>query len=221
MSTLVKIIDSKHIEQTWSFVNAEGVEMYDLHGEVYTTEQMKTMGWKPFEKTAEKPDKFNIYSPVYTETESAVELSGWDLEPPHVDVRLLATLLVIAAESNQLDDAVLAENPSYFILWQGNFTCLAGTIVQEIVGIGDDQEQRLYRSIHDIGEAYKDLKPSENPTLWTRIGNPAEEYPEWFEPKGAHDAYPIGAKVSHSGKQWVSNYDNNIWEPGVFGWEEV
>ena len=38
---------------------------------------------------------------------------------------------------------------------------------------------------------------------------------------GSTDAYPMGAKVSHNGKHWVSDYDANIWEPGVFGWHEV
>lgn len=46
-----------------------------------------------------------------------------------------------------------------------------------------------------------------------------EEYPEWVQPTGAHDAYSIGDKVTHNGKQWVSTVDNNVWEPGVYGWE--
>ena len=26
---------------------------------------------------------------------------------------------------------------------------------------------------------------------------------------------------THGGKTWVSAIDNNIWEPGVYGWEET
>lgn len=63
--------------------------------------------------------------------------------------------------------------------------------------------------------------PSESPSLWVRVDNPAVEFPEWIQPVGATDAYPIGAKVSHNEKHWVSDYDSNIWEPGVFGWSEV
>ena len=37
--------------------------------------------------------------------------------------------------------------------------------------------------------------------------------------KGAHDAYNIGDKVTHNGKTWVSDVDNNVWEPGVYGWK--
>jgi hypothetical protein len=30
----------------------------------------------------------------------------------------------------------------------------------------------------------------------------------------------MGAKVSHNGKHWISDVDNNVWEPGVYGWSE-
>lgn len=47
------------------------------------------------------------------------------------------------------------------------------------------------------------------------------EWPAWSQPVGAVDTYPLGAKVSHNGKKWVSTAANNVWEPGVYGWEEV
>lgn len=62
--------------------------------------------------------------------------------------------------------------------------------------------------------------PADAVSLWVRIDDPAIEWPEWRQPTGAHDAYPIGAKVSHNNKHWVSNVDNNVWEPGVYGWDE-
>ena len=57
--------------------------------------------------------------------------------------------------------------------------------------------------------------------MWTQIGNPQEEYPEWYQPIGAHDAYSMGDKVSHNSKHWKSTVNNNVWEPGVYGWEEI
>ena len=62
--------------------------------------------------------------------------------------------------------------------------------------------------------------PTDAPSLWVRIDDPAEEWPEWRQPTGATDAYPKGAKVSHNSKHWVSNTENNVWEPGVYGWDE-
>lgn len=63
--------------------------------------------------------------------------------------------------------------------------------------------------------------PDVSPSLWVRVDDPAVEWPEWVQPQGGTDAYPMGAKVSHNGKHWISDYDNNVWEPGVFGWHEV
>lgn len=62
--------------------------------------------------------------------------------------------------------------------------------------------------------------PEAAASLWTRIADPTQEWPEWIQPTGAHNAYALGAKVSHAGKHWVSNVANNVWEPGVYGWTE-
>lgn len=58
-------------------------------------------------------------------------------------------------------------------------------------------------------------------SLWVRVDNPGEEWPEWRQPQGAQDAYPAGYKVSHNSKHWTSDVANNVWEPGVYGWTEV
>ena len=62
--------------------------------------------------------------------------------------------------------------------------------------------------------------PEDAPSLWTRIADPAQEWPEWIQPTGAHNAYAQGAKVNHNGKHWISDVGANVWEPGVYGWTE-
>lgn len=57
-------------------------------------------------------------------------------------------------------------------------------------------------------------------SLWVPIDDPAEEWPEWKQPAGAHDAYNKGDKVSHNDKHWISDIDANVYEPGVYGWTE-
>ena len=64
-----------------------------------------------------------------------------------------------------------------------------------------------------------DWTPPAVPALWVRTSS--EEFPEWVQPTGAHDAYNTGDKVSHNGKHWVSTMDANVYEPGVYGWDEV
>lgn len=61
--------------------------------------------------------------------------------------------------------------------------------------------------------------PDITPALWVRVS--IDEYPDWVQPTGAHDAYMTGDKVSHNDKHWVSVMDYNTYEPSVYGWEEV
>ena len=57
--------------------------------------------------------------------------------------------------------------------------------------------------------------------MWTPLGIEGEEYPEWSQPLGVHDAYSEGDKVSHGGKHYISSVNSNVWEPGVYGWAET
>ena len=61
--------------------------------------------------------------------------------------------------------------------------------------------------------AQGDWTPDTAVSLWVRVDDPGQEWHEWVQPQGATDAYPLGAKVSHLEKHWVSEYDNNVWEP--------
>jgi hypothetical protein len=54
-------------------------------------------------------------------------------------------------------------------------------------------------------------------SLYTRVF-PPELVAPWVQPVGGHDAYAIGARVSHAGSIWTSDINANVWEPGVYGW---
>ena len=64
-----------------------------------------------------------------------------------------------------------------------------------------------------------DWTPDKAVSLYVKVS--IEEFPEWVQPQGAHDAYNKGDKVSHNEKHWVSLIDANTYEPSVYGWEEV
>lgn len=127
-------------------------------------------------------------------------------------IAISSIVFVKMAQEGTLDDITISEHPALFPIWTENWTGAAGTIVRD--------GGNLYRSIHDVG-AGQNTKPSETPAMWTQIGDPTEEYPMWIQPIGAHDAYSVGAKVSHNDKKWVSTVDGNVWQPSVYGWEEV
>lgn len=44
--------------------------------------------------------------------------------------------------------------------------------------------------------------------------------PAWEQPESTNP-YKKGEKVTHNGSTWVSTVDNNVWEPGVYGWEKA
>ena len=63
--------------------------------------------------------------------------------------------------------------------------------------------------------------PTEAPSLFTKVLIPDENViPEWEQPDSTNP-YMIGDKVTHNGKTWVSIVNNNVWEPSVYGWEEL
>lgn len=88
--------------------------------------------------------------------------------------------------------------------------------------VGDrvQYEGTLYKCLQ-AHTAQADWEPSEAVSLWVRVDDPSVEFPAWIQPVGAQDAYPKGAKVSHLEKHWISDVDNNVWEPSVYGWTEV
>lgn len=61
-----------------------------------------------------------------------------------------------------------------------------------------------------------DWTPDATPALWVVVS--IDEYPEWVQPTGAHDAYNTGDKVSYNGKHYICTVDANIYAPDVYGW---
>ena len=57
----------------------------------------------------------------------------------------------------------------------------------------------------------------------TEPEEPVDEYPEYKQPAGAHDAYNIGDKVTYNCKKYVCKMNGCVWAPDVYpaGWEEV
>lgn len=66
-----------------------------------------------------------------------------------------------------------------------------------------------------------DWTPDAAPSLFAKVLIPdSNVIPEWEQPESTNP-YSKGDKVTHNGKTWESTVDNNVWEPGVYGWKEV
>lgn len=115
------------------------------------------------------------------------------------------------AEAGSIDPTTAAEHADLFAEWAFPVAYTVGQIRR--------YQGTLYKCVQ-AHTSQADWTPTAASSLWSKTNDPAEEWPEWSQPVGAHDAYSKGAKVSHNSKHWVSTADANVWEPGVYGWEE-
>lgn len=78
----------------------------------------------------------------------------------------------------------------------------------------------LYKCLQDHSEN-ETWTPTDAPSLWARVLIPDPEViPEWVQPESTNP-YMKGDRVTHNGQTWESDVDNNVWEPGVYGWSVV
>ena len=90
------------------------------------------------------------------------------------------------------------------------------------IAVAKDTRYQYEGKLYKVVQAHTtqaDWQPDVTPALWVKVS--LDEWPEWIQPTGAHDAYAKGDKVTHSSKKWTSDVDANTWEPGVYGWTEV
>ena len=74
----------------------------------------------------------------------------------------------------------------------------------------------LYKCIQ-AHTSQSDWMPDATPALWKTVS--VDEYPEWVQPTGAHDAYNIGDKVTYNGQRYVCTSNANVYAPDVYGWQ--
>ena len=74
----------------------------------------------------------------------------------------------------------------------------------------------LYKCIQ-AHTSQADWAPDATPALWKTVS--VDEYPEWVQPIGAHDAYDIGDKVTYNGQHYVCTSNANVYAPDVYGWQ--
>ena len=127
-------------------------------------------------------------------------------------LRKLKEMVHKASES--LDDSDALEAVELFPVW----------------GIGIDYartvrvryDDKLYRC-EQPHTSQAGWEPPNVPALWTEVAKPGE-IPVWKQPTGAQDAYMKGDKVHYpdaDGPVYESDVDNNVWEPGVYGWTQI
>lgn len=126
--------------------------------------------------------------------------------------RKLRPLIEKSAQS--LSDTDALDGVALFEHWHIGMECVAGNRLQ--------YKDKLYRIVQ-THTAQAGWEPDKTPALFTEVPKPGE-IPVWKQPTGAQDAYMIGDKVHFpdaDGPVYISTVDNNVWQPGVYGWDEV
>lgn len=101
-----------------------------------------------------------------------------------------------------LTDEQALEVPVLFDQWVAGEDVVAGDKRR----VGDV----LYRC-KTSHKTQSDWAPALTPNLWERIVN-GDTWVAW-----SSGSWAKGSKVTHKGKKWISQVDNNTWEPGAAG----
>lgn len=131
-----------------------------------------------------------------------------------LDAAVNARLAQIESALAPIPDETAVELTTLFPMWAAGVSYPADYRAQ--------YDARLYKCVqaHTSQEGWE---PPNVPALWAEIAKPGE-IPVWRQPTGAQDAYMIGDKVHYPGESdpvFESIVDNNVWEPGVYGWRLV
>ena len=162
------------------------------------------------------------YSAAKSDVEIPREVTWYDvqedLEADIVDAQETAEQAqeVVILTRDFLSDTLALTFPEIYDEWNPDSVSYIGkdTATQDNPASIVKRNGSLYRCLqsHTSQESWT---PENSPSLWVLIDDPAIEWPEWKQPTGAHDAYSLGAKVSHNGKKWISQIAANTTEPGA------
>lgn len=125
--------------------------------------------------------------------------------------------LQMMAQSLNLQDTNAMEIADIYEAYSVGKTYPTGYIFK--YGVNADGETQLYTVLQEH-TSQEDWKPDATPSLYKAIGFTDDGVSVWTQPLGATDAYMKGDVVEHNGTLWISTIDSNVWEPGVYGWEE-
>lgn len=115
------------------------------------------------------------------------------------------------AVDTALDDETALQSVTLFPAWKAG---------QEVAKDARYQHGgTLYRCVqaHTTQEGWE---PDKTPALWVAVS--LDEWPEFVQPTGAHDAYNTGDKITWNGAHYICVMDGCTWDPDTYpeAWEK-
>lgn len=125
----------------------------------------------------------------------------------------LATQLrpIIEQASATLSDATALQGVQLFPMWKPD------------ISVKVDERYQYNNVLYRVVQArttQADWTPDKTPALWVVVS--LDEWPDYVQPSGAHDAYNTGDKVTFEGVHYVCRIDGCVWSPTAYpaGWEK-
>lgn len=119
---------------------------------------------------------------------------------------------LLERQTESMDDSEILNYPYFVEKWKSGKSYISGKRLEH--------NGTIYKVLQDH-TSQDDWTPEAAPSLFTKVLIPDPNIiPEWEQPDSTNP-YMAGDKVAHNGKTWESSIDNNVWEPGVYGWTEI
>ena len=127
----------------------------------------------------------------------------------------MSIAFVKMAEKGEIDEITASEHMEMFLPWDDKSTFEVGNLRTRTF----ENETKLYQCLQ-AHKGQTGWEPENTPALWKEFVMTKDGIPIWSQPISQLDAFMLNDEVVNpdDGKVWVSDYDNNVWKPGVFGW---
>ena len=166
------------------------------------------IGWTAWPFDEDPPNDF----PNYRIVDGELVNDPLPVQPQPVSAEEVLGIIIEAQQEEMLPlipDVVIERMESWFPEWDGDGHAYE---VGNLVTYG----YVLYRCIQ-AHTSQQTWNPVDAASLWAKVITGDEPLP-WEQPSSTNP-YMRGDRVTHNGHIWVSTVDNNVWEPGVYGWD--
>lgn len=111
------------------------------------------------------------------------------------------------------DDAIALQIQEFYDIWQPDVSVAVGQYILH--------NDILYKVL-TAHTTQANWAPDVAASLFAKVlvDPTGETILDWVQPDSTNP-YMTGDKVTHNGVTYISTIDNNVWAPGVYGWEIV
>lgn len=119
---------------------------------------------------------------------------------------------LLEAQTDSMSDEKILEYPAFVEKWKIDTAYTTGKRLE--------YNGTIYKVLQDH-TSQGEWTPDAAPSLFAKVLIPDPDViPEWEQPDSTN-GYSTGDKVTHNGTIWESLVNNNVWEPGAEGTENL